>query len=44
MIRPFELDVPQAALDGPAARLDATRCPEEAPVPGLEQGVPPAYL
>ncbi|MET8145737.1 epoxide hydrolase N-terminal domain-containing protein [Sphaerisporangium sp. NPDC005288] len=43
LVRPFELDVPHAALDGLAARRDATRWPDEAAVPGRPQGVPPAY-
>ncbi len=44
LIRPFELNIPQAALDDLAARLDATRWPDETPVPGWAQGVPLAYL
>ncbi|MER6721469.1 epoxide hydrolase family protein [Streptomyces halstedii] len=43
-IRPFELSVPQAALDDLAARLDATRWPDEPTAPGWSQGVPPTYL
>ncbi|UUU23243.1 epoxide hydrolase family protein [Streptomyces sp. DSM 40750] len=43
-IRPFELAVPQAALDDLAARLDATRWPDDPTAPGWSQGVPPAYL
>ncbi|MET8389518.1 epoxide hydrolase family protein [Streptosporangium canum] len=43
-IRPFELDIPQAALDDLAARLGATRWPDEPTASGWSQGVPPAYL
>ncbi|RJL19973.1 epoxide hydrolase family protein [Bailinhaonella thermotolerans] len=43
-IRPFKLNIPQAALDDLAARLDATRWPDENPIPGWTQGVPLAYL
>jgi pimeloyl-ACP methyl ester carboxylesterase len=43
-IRPFRIDVPQAALDELAAKLDATRWP--APLPGddWDTGVPTAWL
>ncbi|SNR79434.1 epoxide hydrolase family protein [Actinomadura mexicana] len=44
LIRPFKLNIPQAALDDLAARLDITRWPDEAPVPNWTQGVPLAYL
>ncbi|MFF7456984.1 epoxide hydrolase family protein [Kitasatospora sp. NPDC008115] len=43
-LRPFELHVPQSALDDLAARLDATRWPDAPTAPGWTQGVPPAYL
>ncbi|MET9478971.1 epoxide hydrolase family protein [Streptomyces sp. NPDC006638] len=43
-IRPFRLDIPQAALDDLAVRLDATRWPDGPTAPGWTQGVPPAYL
>ena len=43
-IRPFRLHIPQAALDDLAARLDATRWPDEATAPGWSQGVPLTYL
>jgi pimeloyl-ACP methyl ester carboxylesterase len=43
-IRPFRIDVPQAALDELAGKLDATRWP--APLPGddWDTGVPTAWL
>jgi pimeloyl-ACP methyl ester carboxylesterase len=43
-IRPFRIDVPQAALDELAGKLDATRWP--APLPGDDwnTGVPTAWL
>jgi epoxide hydrolase len=43
-IRPFRIDVPQAALDELAAKLDATRWP--APLPGddWDTGVPTTWL
>ncbi len=43
-IRPFHIDVPQAALDELARKLDATRWP--APLPGddWDTGVPTAWL
>ncbi|MET9257551.1 epoxide hydrolase family protein [Streptomyces sp. NPDC003717] len=43
-VRPFRLDIPQAALDDLAARLDATRWPAESTAPGWAQGVPSTYL
>lgn len=43
-IRPFRLHIPRTALDDLAARLDATRWPDEATAPGWSQGVPLAYL
>lgn len=43
-IRSFELSIPQAALDDLAARLDATRWPDEPTAPGWSQGVPSTYL
>jgi epoxide hydrolase len=43
-IRPFRIDVPQAALDDLRARLTNTRWPAEVPGAGWERGVPTAYL
>ncbi|MEW1720718.1 epoxide hydrolase family protein [Streptomyces sp. NPDC093109] len=43
-VRHFELSVPQAALDDLAARLDATRWPDESTGPGWSQGVPLGYV
>lgn len=43
-IHPFELDIPQAALDDLAARPGATRWPDGPTASGWSQGVPPAYL
>lgn len=43
-ISPFEIAVPEAALDDLRARLAATRWPEREPVAGWEQGVPLHWL
>ncbi|MGH2716979.1 MAG: epoxide hydrolase family protein [Actinomycetota bacterium] len=43
-IWPFQLEVPQRALDDLADRLTRTRWPEPAPEPGWTAGVPLAYL
>jgi pimeloyl-ACP methyl ester carboxylesterase len=43
-IRPFTLDVPQAALDDLARRLAATRWPEKEPVDDWSQGAPLAHV
>jgi epoxide hydrolase len=43
-IRPFRIDVPQAALDELAAKLDATRWPAPLPGDGWDTGVPTAWL
>lgn len=43
-IEPFVIDVPQSALDDLAARLAATRWPDELPGAGWSQGVPLPYL
>ncbi|GAB2740567.1 epoxide hydrolase family protein [Amycolatopsis magusensis] len=43
-IRPFSIDIPQARLDDLAARLAATRWPDELPGVGWRRGVPVAYL
>ena len=42
-IRPFRIDVPQAALDDLKARLANTRWPEKETVADWDQGVPLAY-
>ncbi|MCW0199126.1 epoxide hydrolase family protein [Sphingopyxis sp.] len=42
-IRPFTIDVPQAALDDLKARLANTRWPEKETVGDWDQGVPLAY-
>ena len=42
-IRPFTLEVPQAALDDLKARLAATRWPEKETVDDWDQGMPLAY-
>ncbi len=39
-IRPFRIDVPQADLDDLAARLEATRWPDEMPTAGTDYGMP----
>ena len=39
-IRPFRIDIPQAALDDLHRRLDRTRWPSELPGVGWERGVP----
>jgi hypothetical protein len=41
---PFRFDVPQAALDDLAERLDRTRWPDELPGVGWSYGVPVGYL
>jgi pimeloyl-ACP methyl ester carboxylesterase len=43
-IRPFRIDVPQAALDELGAKLDATRWPTPLPGDGWDTGVPTAWL
>ena len=43
-IRPFRIDIPQAALDDLHRRLDRTRWPSELPGVGWERGVPLSYL
>jgi pimeloyl-ACP methyl ester carboxylesterase len=43
-IRPFRIDVPQAALDDLRERLARTRWPDEVPGVGWSRGVPVAYL
>ncbi len=43
-IRPFRIDVPQAALDELAAKLDTTRWPAAMPGDGWDTGVPTAWL
>ncbi len=43
-IRPFEVAIPQAALDDLQARLEHTRYATELPGDGWEQGTPVAYL
>ncbi|GAA3975249.1 epoxide hydrolase [Actinomadura viridis] len=43
-IRPFRIDIPQARLDDLAARLAATRWPDELPGVGWSRGVPLGYL
>ncbi|WP_219416091.1 epoxide hydrolase family protein [Pseudonocardia nigra] len=43
-IRPFHLDIPQAALDELAAKLAATRWPAPLPGDGWDTGVPTAWL
>jgi pimeloyl-ACP methyl ester carboxylesterase len=43
-IRPFRIDVPQAALDELAAKLDATRWPAPLPGDGWDTGVPTTWL
>jgi pimeloyl-ACP methyl ester carboxylesterase len=43
-ISPFRIDVPQAALDELAAKLDATRWPAPLPGDGWDTGVPTAWL
>ena len=42
-VRPFTIDVPQAALDDLAARIANTRWPEKETVGDWDQGVPLAY-
>ncbi|WP_432768549.1 MAG: epoxide hydrolase 1 [Sphingopyxis sp.] len=42
-VRPFRIDVPQAALDDLKARLATTRWPEKETVDDWDQGVPLAY-
>lgn len=43
-ITPFEVQIPQDALDDLAARLANTRYAAPTPDPGWEQGTPPGYL
>ncbi len=43
-IRPFRIDIPQAELDGLAAKLDATRWPAPLPGDGWDTGVPTKWL
>jgi pimeloyl-ACP methyl ester carboxylesterase len=43
-ITPYQVDVPQAALDDLTDRLARTRWPEELPGAGWDYGVPVAYL
>ncbi len=43
-LRPFQIDVPQPVIDDLRQRLQRTRWPEPAPVPGWQQGVPLAWL
>ncbi|MGH3371819.1 MAG: epoxide hydrolase family protein, partial [Nocardioidaceae bacterium] len=43
-IRPFRIDIPQAALDDLRSRLANTRWPAELPGAGWERGVPTSYL
>lgn len=43
-IRPFQVSVPQAALDDLDERLARTRWPDELPDTGWEYGVPVGYL
>lgn len=43
-IRPFRIDVPQAALDDLADRLARTRLPQAAPTDDWESGTPNDYL
>jgi microsomal epoxide hydrolase len=43
-IIPFRIDIPQAALDDLADRLDRVRYPDELPGTGWDLGVPVSYL
>src|SRR3712207_6784884 len=43
-IRPFRIEIPQAALDDLRERLDRTRFPDEIPGVGWSRGVPLDYL
>jgi epoxide hydrolase len=43
-IRPFRIDIPQAALDDLRDRLARTRWPDELPGVGWSRGVPLGYL
>jgi epoxide hydrolase len=43
-IRPFRIDIPQAALDDLRDRLSRTRWPDELPGVGWTRGVPLGYL
>ncbi|HEY9474638.1 MAG TPA: epoxide hydrolase, partial [Mycobacteriales bacterium] len=43
-MRPFRIDIPQAALDDLNRRIAATRWPEELPAVGWDRGVPLGYL
>jgi Epoxide hydrolase N terminus len=40
MMRPFRIDIPQAALDDLHRRLENTRWPSELPGGGWQRGVP----
>jgi pimeloyl-ACP methyl ester carboxylesterase len=44
VIRPFQIDIPQAALDDLRDRLARTRWPDQLPGAGWEAGVPLGYL
>lgn len=43
-MEPYQIDIPQSAIDDLHRRLDTTRWPEETPDVGWERGVPRAYL
>ena len=43
-VRPFEVAIPQDALDDLQARLENTRFATEAPGDGWEHGAPVSYL
>lgn len=43
-VRPFRIDVPQAAVDDLLLRLSMTRWPDDLPGTGWERGVPARYL
>jgi len=43
-VRPFPLDVHQAAIDDLHARIDLTRWPDELPGAGWDHGIPVGYL
>jgi pimeloyl-ACP methyl ester carboxylesterase len=43
-VKPFQIDIPQAALDDLRNRLTNTRWPDEVPGAGWERGVPTSYL
>jgi hypothetical protein len=44
MLRPFRVDVPEAALIDLRERLTRTRWPDEVPDAGWTRGVPLAYM